>query len=113
CNPCPNLGKYTAAQCTNMGATTSASNLEACSEKYTCCTGTSGSCPNGFVCDTTGAACSGQYIVTGCATNFKYLCKLPQTTNCSTLGYNESASSCSSGDYVKCPYDLTKVHCLP
>ncbi|MBS4773623.1 MAG: hypothetical protein KHX55_05050, partial [Proteobacteria bacterium] len=66
CNPCPNLGKYTAAQCTNMGATTSASNLEACSEKYTCCTGTSGSCPAGNVCDTSGKVCSGQYVSNGC-----------------------------------------------
>ena len=112
CNPCPNLGKYTAAQCSNLGGTAKEANLEACSEKYTCCSGTSGSCPTGYVCDTSGATCAGQYIPTGCATNYKYWCTTPNT-NCTTLGYTESASSCSSGHYVRCPYDTNKVHCLP
>ncbi|MBS4773070.1 MAG: hypothetical protein KHX55_02200 [Proteobacteria bacterium] len=112
CNPCPNLGKYTSAQCSSLGGSASQSNYEACSEKYTCCSGSGGGCPSGYVCDTTGATCSGQHIVTGCATNFKYWCTTPNT-NCSTLGYTESASSCSSGHYVKCPYDTSKVHCLP
>ena len=31
--------------------------------------------------------------------------------SCSTLGYNETASSCR-GKYMKCPFDVTKVMCL-
>ncbi|MBE6458519.1 MAG: hypothetical protein IJW72_04805 [Alphaproteobacteria bacterium] len=69
CNTCPNEGKYTAAQCTAIGATASSSNLEICSDKYTCCTGTVGSCPTGNSCDTSGKVCPGQYVSNGCAVN--------------------------------------------
>ncbi|MBS4774158.1 MAG: hypothetical protein KHX55_07820, partial [Proteobacteria bacterium] len=112
CNPCPNLGRYTAAQCSAIGASVSSGNYEACSEKYTCCTGTSGSCPNGFVCDTSGKVCSGQYVVTGCATNYKYWCTTPDT-DCARLNYKQTVSACGSKAYIRCPYDTSKVHCLP
>ncbi|MBQ8661488.1 MAG: hypothetical protein IJ482_04100, partial [Alphaproteobacteria bacterium] len=110
CNPCPNLGKYTAAQCSAIGATASSSNLEACSEKYTCCTGTAGACPSGYVCDTSGKVCSGQYVITGCATGYAYFCDEPNT-DCAALGYTKS--SCSANlTAIGCPFDSTKKACL-
>ncbi len=65
CNPCPNLGKYTAAQCKSIGGQARSSNYEACSDKYTCCGGTRGSCPAGYICSNSSMICPGEYIITG------------------------------------------------
>lgn len=35
------------------------------------------------------------------------------STNCATLGYTKTAAACSGAETIKCPFDTSKVICLP
>ncbi len=91
--------------------------VEACSD-YTLA-----SCPAGTICESCekiNSDCSSGGVLqkaTGCKVNWadtqSYWCAVPQTTDCTALGYTHTSGSCD-GDYTKigCPFDKTKFACI-
>ncbi len=81
------------------------------------------SCPEGTICescDKINSNCSSggrKYKAIGCALNWvdtqSYWCAVPQTTDCTALGYDKSSGSCS-GELMQfgCPFDKTKFACI-
>ena len=41
-----------------------------------------------------------------------YWCALPQTTDCSALGYNKTDSACTDKSKILCPFDNSKFACF-
>ena len=67
------------------------------------------SCPEGYTCSLD--SCSNSYVITGCATNYKYYCGTTETS-CGKLGYTNLDSECAAKEFIRCPYDTNKVYCL-
>ena len=63
--------------------------------------------------------CSGNYTIntgwicnSGYANTDSYWCSKPQTTDCSTLGYNKTDSACTDKSKILCPFDNSKFACF-
>ena len=67
------------------------------------------SCPEGYTCTTD--SCSNTVCPTGCATNYVYYCGSTETS-CGKLGYVNVDSECAGKEFIRCPYDQSKVYCL-
>ena len=48
----------------------------------------------------------------GYANTDSYWCSKPQTTDCSTLGYNKTDSACTDKSKILCPFDNSKFACF-
>ena len=66
-------------------------------------------CPTGTVC--TEDPCSGTLCPSGCQANYTYFCRQPEN-RCGELGYSQIDADCATKEFLRCPYDQSKVYCL-
>lgn len=109
-NPCSGFKKcpYGPATDSNSCLSGTETMYVQCKECPNACEGNT-TCPKGAICQKD--ACSNTYCPTGCEVNYDNYCNNP-ITNCRDLGYETLSSACSSGGYIRCPFDDDWVLCM-
>ena len=82
--------------------------------KHNDCKATPVNVPSNGYCSSTNScnictawSCNGGYVDTE-----GYWCSVPETTDCSALGYNKSGSDCTDKNKIYCPFDNSKFACF-
>ena len=82
--------------------------------KHNDCKVTPVSVPANAVCSITNSCdiCTGWECRSGYADTESYWCSVPETTDCSALGYNKSGNDCTDRSKILCPFDNSKFACF-